>query len=51
MELKTVRHPVISHTLPQPALSWTVMLEARNVFARLAKADEMLRADSGISGL
>ena len=38
----------MSHTLPQPAPSWAVMLEARNVFARLEKAEEMLVADSGI---
>ena len=27
----------MSHTLPQPAPSWAVMLDARNVFSRLAK--------------
>ena len=32
----------MSHTLLQPAPSWTVTLEARNVFARLARAGENL---------
>ena len=32
------------HTLPQPALSWTVTLETRNVFARLAKGQRRISA-------
>ena len=34
--------PVMSYTLLQPAPSWTATLEARNVFARLARAGENL---------
>ena len=41
----------MSHILLQPVPSWAVMLEARNIFASVAKADEMLGTDCGISVL